>query len=186
MKIKQYVMAYRADGNEIKRLLPPGFESLRPVLRINVECFDGDDDWGYVEFNTPVAAEGKRGWLNICSWLEKPDYMHLEFTPTGKAGGCPHEDDNDGCFYWDYNTGSYGFLEAEIINENKEYADCSLSWELPPANAFFDDDERIRSFIKLPVEEILGAYVVEFEREIEEDPFVIGDDGESSEDGSES
>ena len=61
MKIKQYVMAYRADENEIKRLLPPGFESLRPVLRINVECFDGDDDWGYVEFNTPVAAEGKPG-----------------------------------------------------------------------------------------------------------------------------
>ena len=48
MKIKQYVMAYRANENEIKRLLPPGFESLRPVLRINVECFDGDDDWGYV------------------------------------------------------------------------------------------------------------------------------------------
>jgi hypothetical protein len=93
--------------------------------------------------------------------------MHLEFTPTGKAGGCPHEADNDGCFYWDYNTGAYGFLEAEIINENKEYADCTLQWELPPANAFFDDDERIRSFIKLPVEEILGAYVVEFDREVE-------------------
>ncbi len=179
MKIKQYVMAYRADENEIKRLLPPGFESLRPVLRINVECFDGDEDWGYVEFNTPVAAEGKRGWLNISSWLEKPDYMHLEFTPTGKTGGCPHEEDNDGCFYWDYNTGSYGFLEAEIINENKEFADCSLTWELPPANAFFDDDERIRSFIKLPVLEILGAYVVDFDRQIEDDYY--GDDGEASE-----
>lgn len=168
IKIKQYVMAYRADENEIKRLLPPGFESLRPVLRINVECFDGDDDWGYVEFNTPVAADGRRGWLNIASWLEKPKYMHLEFIPTGKAGGCPHEADNDGCFYWDYTNGSYGFLEAEVIDSNKEYADCSLSWELPPANEFIDDDERIRSFIKLPVQEILGAYVVEFDREIED------------------
>ncbi len=160
-------MAYRADENEIKKLIPAGFTSLRPVLRINVECFDGDDDWGYIELNTPVEGKGKRGWLNITSWLEKPDYMHLAFTPTGAQGGCPHEADNDGCFYWDYNIGAYGFLEAEEITENKEYADCTLSWDLPPANAFYDDDERIRRFIRLPVEEILGAYIVEFEREIE-------------------
>ena len=164
MKIRQYVMAYRADHDKIRRLLPEGFESLRPVIRINVECYDGDEDWGYVELNTPVSAEGKRGWLNIASWLQKPDYMHLEFTPVGKTGGCPHEDDNDGCFYWDYNTGKYGFIDAEVINESKEYCDCSLSWELPPAREFIDDDERIRSFIKLPVEAILGAYVVDFDR----------------------
>ncbi|MCF0144591.1 MAG: hypothetical protein HUJ79_05805 [Firmicutes bacterium] len=168
MKIRQYVMAYRADENKIKELLPAGFESLRPALRINVECYDGDEDWGYVEFNTPVAAQGKRGWLNLAAWLAKPDYMHLEFTPVGKRGGCPHEADNDGCFYWDYTQGGYGFLETEVIDADKEYCDCSLSWELPPANEFVDDDERIRSFIKLPVEEILGAYVVDFERETEE------------------
>lgn len=168
MKIKQYVMAYKADHDEIRKLLPEGFESLRPVLRINVECYDGDTDWGYVEFNTPVAARGKRGWLNIASWLEKPSYMHLEFTPVGSRGGCPYENDNDGCFYWDYKVGDYGLLEAEEVKENKEYCDCSLRWELPPANAFIDDDERIRSFIKLPVEEILGAYTVEFERKTEE------------------
>ena len=167
MKVRQFVMAYRANHDRIKELLPEGFESLRPVLRINAECFDGDDEWGYVEFNTPVAAEGKRGWLNITSWLMKPEYMHLEFVPAGKEGGCPHEDDNDGCFYWDYNTGSYRFLEAEQIDANKEYCDCTLSWELPPANAFIDDDERIRNFIRLEVEEILGAYVVDFDRPTE-------------------
>ena len=41
-------------------------------------------------------------------------------------------------------------------------------WDLPPAKEFFDDDERIRRFVKLPVEEILGAYLVEFERIFEE------------------
>ena len=41
-----------------------------------------------------------------------------------------------------------------------------------------EDDERIRSFIKLPVLEILGAYVVEFEREFEEPDDVIGDGAE--------
>ncbi|MDD4201049.1 MAG: hypothetical protein PHS19_06665, partial [Eubacteriales bacterium] len=107
MKIRQYVMAYRANQEKIKKLLPEGFESLRPVLRINVECYDGDDDWGYAEFNTPVAARGKRGWLNLVSWLEKPDYLHLEFMPVGRTGGCPNEGDNDGCFYWDYETGDY-------------------------------------------------------------------------------
>ncbi len=161
-------MAYRANNEEIKKLLPEGFVSLRPVLRINAECYDGDDDWGYVEFNTTVEAQGKRGWLNITSWLAKPEYMHLEFSPTGKPGGCPHEADNDGCFYWDYEIGEYGFLGSEEISGNKEYCDCELSWDLPPAKEFFDDDERIRRFVKLPVEEILGAYLVEFERIFEE------------------
>lgn len=165
MKVKQYVVAYKADHSMIKKLLPKGFESLRPVLRINVECYDGDDDWGYIEFNTPVSAREKKGWLNIASWLEKPEYMHLEFTPAGRKGGCPYEKDNEGCFYWDYNVGDYRFLEAELVEEDKECCDCSLNWELPPANEFVDDDERIRSFIRLPVEEILGAYTVEFERE---------------------
>ncbi|MDO4518618.1 MAG: hypothetical protein Q4B78_05355 [Bacillota bacterium] len=169
MKVKQYVMAYRADENEIKRLLPQGFESLRPVLRINVECYDGDEDWGYIEFNTPVAAEGKRGWLNISAWLAKPDYMELNFEETDAQGGCPREDDNDGCFYWDYEVGKYAFLDAEDVSGNKIYCNCDLNWELPPANEFFDDDERIRSFIKLPVEEILGAYTVEFDREFDEE-----------------
>lgn len=168
MKIRQYVMAYRAGHEKIKELLPDGFKSLRPVLRINAECYDGDEDWGYVELNTPVAARGRRGWLNIAAWLEKPDYMHLEFIPAGKTGGCPHEEDNEGCFYWDYESGDYGFLDAEPISENKEYCECSLSWELPPANAFYDDDERIRRFIRLPVEEILGAYVVDFDRKTRE------------------
>lgn len=174
MKVKQYVMAYSADHEKIKKLMPAGFESLRSVLRINVECYDGfeeEEDWGYVELNTPVTARGKKGWLNIAAWLEKPDYMHLEFAPANAAdrpAGCPHEDENEGCFYWDYEVGDYGFLEAEEIEGNKEHCQCSLSWDLPPANAFYDDDERIRQFIKLPVEKILGAYTVEFERELEE------------------
>ena len=37
MKVEQFVMAYRGNHDEIKALLPKGFESLRPVLRINAE-----------------------------------------------------------------------------------------------------------------------------------------------------
>lgn len=169
MKVRQYVMAYRADHEKIKELLPEGFESLRPVLRINAEAFDGDDEWGYVELNTPVEGRCKRGWLNIAAWLQKPEYMHLEFTPEGTKGGCPYESDSQGCFYWDYETGDYGFLEEESISGNKEYCSCTLAWDLPPANAFYDDDERIRRFLRLSVEEILGAYTVEFDRQVPEE-----------------
>lgn len=46
-------MAYGVEQDRLRALLPDGFSSLRPVLRINAEIRDGKT--GYVEFNT--AAE---------------------------------------------------------------------------------------------------------------------------------
>ena len=46
-------MAYGVEQDWLRALLPDGFSSLRPVLRINAEIRDGKT--GYVEFNT--AAE---------------------------------------------------------------------------------------------------------------------------------
>lgn len=63
MQIEQYVMAYEAEQDRIRAILPEGFESLRPVLRINAEIRDGST--GYVKFNTAVEKDGNRGWLNI-------------------------------------------------------------------------------------------------------------------------
>ena len=63
MKVQQYVMAYEAEQDRLRALLPDGFSSLRPVLRINAELRDGKT--GYVEFNTAVEKDGVRGWLNI-------------------------------------------------------------------------------------------------------------------------
>ena len=40
MKIEQFVMAYEAEQDRIRAMLPEGFESLRPVLRINTEIRD--------------------------------------------------------------------------------------------------------------------------------------------------
>ena len=40
MKIEQFVMAYEAEQDRIRAMLPGGFESLRPVLRINTEIRD--------------------------------------------------------------------------------------------------------------------------------------------------
>ena len=53
MTIEQFVMAYGAEQDRLRALLPEGFASLRPVLRINAEVRDGKT--GALEFNT--AAE---------------------------------------------------------------------------------------------------------------------------------
>lgn len=63
MKVEQYVMAYGIEQDRVRAILPEGFVSLRPVLRINAEIRDEKN--GYVEFNTAVEKDGKKGWLNI-------------------------------------------------------------------------------------------------------------------------
>lgn len=70
MQIEQFVMAYEAEQDRLRALLPEGFVSLRPVLRINAEIRNGNE--GYVEFNTPVERDGVRGWLNIGFWKGVP------------------------------------------------------------------------------------------------------------------
>ncbi len=124
MKVEQFVMAYEAEQDRIRAMLPDGFISLRPVLRINTEIrqTDGRDEQIYIEFNAPVESDGKRGWINIGHW-ETPetdisctretgknnsnsgriaittDFLRLTYAGTGLAGGCPAEKDNDGCFF---------------------------------------------------------------------------------------
>ena len=70
MKVKQFVMAYGVDHDRLRAILPEGFRSLRPVLRINAEIRDGGA--GAVEFNTAVEAGGVKGWLNIGLWDQVP------------------------------------------------------------------------------------------------------------------
>ena len=37
MKIEQFVMAYGVEQDRLRAILPEGFSSLRPVLRISAE-----------------------------------------------------------------------------------------------------------------------------------------------------
>lgn len=41
MTVEQFVMAYGAEQDRLRALLPEGFASLRPVLRINAEVRGG-------------------------------------------------------------------------------------------------------------------------------------------------
>ncbi len=187
MKIEQFVMAYRADHEKIKALLDEGYESLRPVLRINAEIIHDESRGEYVrmEHNTPVASQGKRGWLNLNVWeslgteidyadeednkhfgeptpgaegktkgmttVFKTNFLDIEFTGVGIEGGCPAEGDNDGCFYIEGEKTT--FVQAEKITSRKEYCDCAFTWTKPITEA-----------MKIPSEELLGAYKVTFER----------------------
>ena len=96
MKVEQYVMAYGIEQDRVRAILPEGFVSLRPVLRINAEIRDEKN--GYVEFNTAVEKDGKKGWLNIGYWENVPftrngkttifqtDFLALSFTGVAVEG----------------------------------------------------------------------------------------------------
>lgn len=191
MRIEQYVMAYGVEQDRLRALLPPGFTSLRPVARINAEIRDGST--GYVEFNTAVEAHGKRGWVNIGRWENVPfsregktvtfqtDFLRLTFTPTGLAGSCPAEKDNDGCFF----PGEELVLRMpEEITVNKEYCDCAFSWHFTGADAhgvsigktlpaiptevetvYPKQAFTVENAAAIPCRQVLGSYVVVFERE---------------------
>ena len=66
MNVEQFVMAYEAEQDRLRAMLPEGFVSLRPVLRINAEIRDCETVW--VEFNTPAEKDDVRGWVNIGCW----------------------------------------------------------------------------------------------------------------------
>ncbi len=63
MRTEQFVMAYGVEQDRLRAILPDGFISLRPVLRINAEIRGGKE--GYIEFNTAVEKDGNKGWERI-------------------------------------------------------------------------------------------------------------------------
>lgn len=203
MNVEQFVMAYRVEQDRIRAILPEGYESLRPVLRINAEirsetnAESGISETVYIEVNTPVAAFDKRGWLNIANW-ESPKteisyarngktvsfccpFLEIAYTGVGIEGGCPAEKDNDGCFFI---GNAVNFVPKETINCNKEFCDCQFQWKFAEGNAHgksvggksiaalptapkkqYDKLEFCaQTAAQIECEEILGSYVVRFER----------------------
>lgn len=156
MRIEQYVMAYKVEQDRLRAMMPEGFETLRPVLRINAEirggcgaesCADADCE-AYVEFNVPAARGDFRGWLNIDSWSSRDGelkferdgntvrfsapFLEIDFTGVGLEGGCPAEKDNQGCVF----SGCDPELRLpESITSNKEFCDCSFAWSFSEGDA---------------------------------------------------
>ncbi len=194
MKIEQFVMAYGIEQDRIRAMMPEGYESLRPVLRINTEIRDEKTVW--LEFNTPVAHAGKRGWLNIAHWespegglqfqrdgkkvVIEPPFFFLAYEGVGIEGGCPAEKDNDGCFFPGEEP---DFRPAESINNNKEFCDCEFAWRFHEGDACgksigktlpaFAEESKTQyahreltaeNAAAIPCRQVLGTYIVTFER----------------------
>lgn len=202
MRVEQFVMAYQTDQDRIRALLPEEYESLRPVLRINAEIRrTKEKETLYLEFNTPVAAFGKRGWLNIAHWESAASeliscvrkeksvtftapFLEITYTGTGFQGGCPAEQDNDGCFFM---GAERLFRPKEEIGVNKEFCDCSFAWRFAEGDANgISIGEKTKHVVRMepqisyekqmlsaetaaaiPCEQILGAYAVQFDRSAE-------------------
>ena len=190
MRIEQFVMAYGAEQDRLRAMLPEGFSSLRPVLRINAEIRGGQR--GYVEFNTAAEHGGQRGWLNIGSWDGVPftrdgktvtfctDFLEISFTGVGIEGSCPAEKDNAGCWF---PGGGLRLRAPEVITANKEFCDCSFRWRFSDGSAHGvslgktlpaipTDVKTIypkqaltpENAAQIPCEQVLGSYVVRFDR----------------------
>ena len=189
MHVQQFVMAYGVEQDRLRALLPEGFRPLRPVLRINAEIRDGKTAW--VEFNTAVESEGKRGWLNVGHWDDaaftvdgkttrfETGLLTISFTGVGIQGGCPAEKDNDGCFFLDEEE---ALRPAEAITGSKEFCDCEFAWHIDggahgvsigktlPAipieqkNHYPRQAFTVENAAVIPCEQVLGTYTVAFER----------------------
>ena len=195
--VEQFVMAYEAEQDRIRAMLPDGYTSLRPVLRINSEI--RNDMVLYLELNTPVEADGRRGWLNIANWKSTNDnigytrdgrkvvitapFLELSYTGTGIEGGCPAEKDNEGCYYI---GGDLEFRPAEKIDQRKEFCDCEFTWKFHEGDARGASEGRTIAVNCMPVSieyektsltaenaaaipciRVLGAYIVRFTRILE-------------------
>ncbi len=189
MHVQQFVMAYGVEQDRLRALLPEGFQSLRPVLRINAEIRDGKNT--YVEFNTAVESEGKRGWLNIGHWDNasftvdgkttrfETELLTISFTGVGIEGGCPAEKSDVGCFF----LGAEKTLRlSEVITANKEFCDCEFTWHIDggahgvsigktlPAipteqkNHYASQAFTVENAAVIPCQQVLGSYTVAFER----------------------
>ncbi len=190
MQIEQFVMAYGVEHDRLRAVLPGGFLSLRPVLRINGEIEDGKN--ACLEFNTPVEKDGVRGWLNIgfrqnvsfCVNGETvcfhTEHLNISFRKVGIAGSCPAEKDNAGCFFL---TPEPVFRPSETITENKEFCDCSFEWLFGENSAkgastgktlpAFREEIRhiypgqeftVQNAAAIPCRQVLGSYTVSFRR----------------------
>ena len=183
-------MAYGVEQDRLRALLPDGFSSLRPVLRINAEVRDGKT--GTLEFNTAAEKADNRGWVNIGRWDDVPftqdgkkttftlPELTISFTGVGIEGGCPAEKDNVGCFFL---HPAEELRPPELITVKKEFCDCSFQWRFAPGGAhgvsigktlpaypspqqtvYLRAPFTAQNAAQISCQQVLGSYAVRFER----------------------
>ena len=148
MTVEQFVMTYGAEQDRLRALLPEGFASLRPVLRINAEVRDGKT--GALEFNTAAEKADNRGWVNIgCYYLKDGTFTLVPAEKiTANKEFCDCE------FAWRFAGGAHGVslgktLPAIHEEETTHYEKAAFT---------------VENAAVIPCTQVLGAYQVTFER----------------------
>lgn len=107
-------------------------------------------------------------------------FLAITYAQTGIVGGCPAEKDNAGCFFPDKNM---LFQPAEQLEQCKEFCDCSFAWKfteqdahgasngktlpaLPtaPTKSYARQAFTVQNAVSIPCDQVLGSYVVRFNR----------------------
>ena len=190
MKIEQFVMAYGVEQDRIRALLPDGFSSLRPVLRINAEIRDGKT--GYVEFNTaaektafeagsilpsgmtcPLSRTGKPRALSRIFWISA-------LPASGSRAAAQQKRTTQAAFFL---HPSEELRPPEPVAVKKEFCDCTFRWRFAPGGAhgvslgktlpaYPSPQQTVyprapftaQNAAQISCQQVLGSYVVRFER----------------------
>lgn len=184
MQIEQFVMAYEAEQDRLRALLPEGFVSRGPFCASTPRSgTEMRGMWSLIH-----RWNGVRGWLNIGFWKGVPfakqgsttvfrtDFLKMQFTGTGIEGGCPAEKDNAGCFFL---GNPIRLQKAPIILNRKEFCDCRFAWKYAekdahgasiayPAEVIHVYEKEAltpENAARIPCRQVLGAYRVLFDAE---------------------
>ena len=135
---------------------------------LNIEC------WESPATSISYNQNGKTVSID-CPFLE------ITYTCVGIEGGCPAEKDNDGCFFIGEQV---DFRPNELVDKNKEFCNCEFRWKFAegnssgvyagsdslPAYPTKSEKQYEKKELSAPIaasikcEQILGSYVVRFER----------------------
>lgn len=142
MQVEQFVMTYYAEQDRLRALLPEGFVSLRPVLRINAEVRDGVQ--GYVEFNT-AAEKDNAG----CFFAREGGYV------LRPAEAIDQKKEFRDCeFSWEMEGGAHGVSEGK-----------NLPAVPTPAQKNYPKEEcTVENAARIPCRRVGGTYRAQFER----------------------
>ncbi len=188
MRIKQFSMAYSVNPEVLNAILPAGYASLRPWLRIDAEI--REDHSSCLGLSTPVVRNGKRGWLVIDRWDDVPyaciekviefktDFLEISFKRLGVNGHYRAGKDIEGYFSLDNPD---ELIPMPSIRTHKEYCDCVFKWTFSKSDASGSSDKRPRrrgalqqvmpdigtdfsaeNVAKIPCDAVLGAFAVRF------------------------
>lgn len=195
MKVEQFVMAYEVEQDKLRAILPDNFTSLRPVLRINAEiredstiyielntAVEAYEKRGWLNIGHWNNKNSKLTYQkeNNTTTFTTP-FLTISFTTVGIEGSCPAEKDNDGCFFLSKNI---KLRPPEQIFVMKEFCNCEFTWQFSKTDAtgvstgktlsaFSTEPKKqyqkqtfsVQNAAAIPCEQILGCYVVLFDRQ---------------------